>query len=118
MPYRVVVRTQGKVEKLESASLPDALALLEARARAAAEGPGSPEVDLRYKRFAPWQQVAARLELSGPDRWRPAVRAGVDVRGDGRTEPWKGRLRRTPIGVREGESPYDALRRTVSAGET
>ena len=113
MAYRVVVRTQGKVERLETAGLDEALALLERRARAFEDEPRTPEVDLRYRRFAPWQQVAARLEVTGPGRWRPAVRAGVDVRGDGSSEAWTGRLRRALIHQREGETPYDALRRRV-----
>jgi hypothetical protein len=113
MAYRVVVRTSGKVEKLEAASLPEALALLERRARPYEDEPRTPEVDMRYKRFAPWAQVAARVEISGPRRWRPSVRAGVDVRGDGSVEAWTGRLRRVLIHQREGETPYEALRRRV-----
>jgi hypothetical protein len=113
MAYRVVVRTSGKVEKLEAATLPEALTLLERRSRAVAEGPDSPEIDMRLKRYAPWAQVAARVEISGPGRWRPAVRAGVDVRGEGSVEAWTGRLRRVLIHQREGETAYDALRRRV-----
>jgi hypothetical protein len=113
--YRVVVRTHGRVERLEAPALPEALALLERRAHAVEAEPRTPEVDLHYKRYAPWQQVAARVELSGPGRWRPAFHVGVDVRGDGSTEAWTGRLRRVLIRRREGETPYDALRRKVDA---
>jgi hypothetical protein len=55
------------------------------------------------------KQVWARLELAGPKR----LTAGIDVRGDGSTEAYSGRLRRRVIGQRPGESAYDALRRTV-----
>jgi hypothetical protein len=111
--YRIKVRRGPRVEKLEAATLDEALALLEAKARAAADGPRRQAVDLKVRRFEPVQQVAARAELAGPGR----LRAGIDVRGDGSAEAWTGRVRRRLIAAEAGESPYDALRR-VLAGTT
>ena len=111
MDYRVVVRSGPRVAHLEAGSLDAALELIEARARELARGPRSESVELRYKTFEPVQQVAHRIELSGPRR----VRAGIDVRGDGSVEAWIGKLRRRLVEQEKGESPYDALRRTMEA---
>jgi hypothetical protein len=109
--WRVVVRSGPRVRRIEAGSLDAALELIEARARELARGPRSESVELRYKTFEPVQQVAHRIELSGPRR----VHAGVDVRGDGSIEAWTGRLRRRVVEQEKGESPYDALRRTLEA---
>jgi hypothetical protein len=109
--YRVVARSGPRVDRLEAGSLDAALELIEARATALAAGPRAAPVDLRYKTFEPVQQVAHRLELSGPKR----LHAGVDVRGDGSVEAWTGRLRRRVVEQEPGESAYAALRRTLEA---
>jgi hypothetical protein len=110
MAFRVVLRHGPKVEKLEAGTLEAALALLERRARAVADGPSRAAVDLRVRRFEPVQQVAARAELRGG-----GVRAGVDVRGDGSAEAWTGRIRRQLIEPLDGEDAYAALRRVLQS---
>jgi hypothetical protein len=61
------------------------------------------------RRFDPVAQVVGRVELAGPGR----LRAGVDVRGDGSSEAFRGRVRRRLIKQRQGESACDALARNV-----
>jgi len=55
----------------------------------------------------------ARLELSGPQRRLPTVRAGVDVHGDGSTAPYLGRVRRRVLDQGSGEGAVAAIRRTL-----
>jgi hypothetical protein len=42
------------------------------------------------------------------------VRGGVDIHGDGSIEPYRGRVRREVVDQRRGETPYQALRRSLS----
>ena len=78
--WRLTVREGGRVERERFGSLDDALAGLEERARELQRTTRSKPVDTKILgRYEPAQQVAARLELSGPR----GTRAGVDVRGDG-----------------------------------
>ena len=70
--------------------------------------------DAKVRRFEPAQLVAARLELAGPQRLAPQIRAGVDIRGDGSSEAFVGRIRRRVVAERSGEDAFDALRREVT----
>ena len=108
--WRVTVRNGPKVEKLRAEALEEALDLLEREGRVLAAGPGRRTVDLRARTFTPQQQVAGRVEVAGP-----GVRAGIDVRGDGETEAWTGRVRRRVVEQEERENPYQALRRVLRA---
>jgi hypothetical protein len=61
------------------------------------------------RRIEPVQQVVGRIEVRAS-----GVRAGIDVRGDGSSEAFTGRVRRHVIEQRAGESAYDALRRGLA----
>lgn len=108
-PFILTIRTGPKVERERFDVLEPALEALERHMRALSQTERRDTVDLRYREFAPVAQVAARGELSGPGR----LRAGVDVRGDGSTEAFTGRLRRRVVEQRGDESPYEALRRVL-----
>ena len=109
-PYTVTVRAGAEVHKEHRATLDDALAAIEREGR---ELEGSADVPAEggtlIRRLEPVQIVVARLELSGPGR----LRAGVDVRGDGSSEAFTGRLRRRVVEQRDGETAYAALRRVL-----
>lgn len=113
MPWRVTVRVGPRVERATHPSLEAALSALEDRAAALAQEVGRAPVDVRYRRFEPADLVAARLELAGPQRLLPSVRAGLDVRGDGSSEAYMGRVRRQVIQARRRESAVQALRREL-----
>jgi hypothetical protein len=114
VPWKLTVRAGPRVRRRSFAELGDALVDLEARARELADGAPRAPVDAKFRRFEPVERVVARLELSGPERLVPSVRAGLDVRGDGSVEAWRGRVRREVVDQRRKESAYAALRRSLS----
>jgi hypothetical protein len=116
VPWKLTIRAGSRVEHRRFDGLEEALAAIEARGRELEQTAPRDSVDVRVKRFDPVQQVVARIELSGPERLVARVNAGVDVRGDGSTEAYLGRVRRKLIEPRGDETAYSALRRAISAG--
>jgi hypothetical protein len=110
-PYSVTIRAGAEVRKEHCATLDDALKAIEREGWELEWGAdGRPEGGTLIRRLEPVQIVVARLELSGPGR----LRAGVDVRGDGSSEAFTGRLRRKVVAQQGDETAYDALRRRLT----
>jgi hypothetical protein len=113
--WTVTVRARGRMTRRRFPSLDAALDEAELQAAQATLAPRAQTVDLRVRQFAPETQVAVRIEVSGPGRLLPAVRGGLDVRGDGSTEAWTGRVRREVVKPARRETPGQALRRVLGA---
>jgi hypothetical protein len=105
--FRLTVRDGPKVRRERFDDLTRALSALRERVDGL-RGTRRAPVDLHVRRFDPVQQVAARIELSGN-----GLRAGVDLRGDGSAEAWRGRWRRRLVAQEPGEDAVDALRREL-----
>jgi hypothetical protein len=107
--YKLLVRAGPRVERDRFDDLAAALDALEERGRSLEAGASKqPVKSLLGRDYTPVQVVSARLELRGP-----GVRAGVDVRGDGSSEAFTGRVRRALVEQRGRESAYEALRRAL-----
>ena len=113
MSFKLTVRCGPRVQRTRHDALGDALTALEARGRELADA-APRRTTTRARRFAPAEQVYARLEVTGPQRLVPSVCAGVDIRGDGSSAPYRGRVRREPIEAEPRESAYAALRRVLA----
>jgi hypothetical protein len=113
VPWNLTIRTGGKVRRARFEQLDEVLDEAETEARAAATRAPRKAVDAKIRKFEPVQQVVARIELSGPERVLPKVRAGIDVRGDGSAEAYLGRVQRRLIEQQRRETPYQALRRVL-----
>jgi hypothetical protein len=115
MAWKLTVRVGPRVERERFPGLDAALDALQTRASQLATDARRAPVDVRVRRFEPVQQVTARIELAGPQRLVAAVRAGLDVRGDGSLEAYRGRVRRTVLVPQANETPLQALRREMRA---
>ena len=110
MPYTLTIRQGPKVTRERYAELDEAVGAVEQHGRELERGADArPVGGSLIRRIEPVQQVVARLELRGPDR----LRAGVDVRGDGSSEAYTGRVRRRLVELKAGEDAYGALRRIL-----
>lgn len=109
--YRLTVRTGARVHKERHGDLRAAVTALAARGEEiAATADGRASGGRLMRRFEPVQQVVGRLEIKGG-----GVSGGVDIRGDGSTEAFTGRMGRSLVEQRGGESPFDALARALGA---
>ncbi len=109
--YRVTVRAGAKVDRERYDDAGQALAAVERHARQLERTAGGRAVGGKLlRRFEPVQQVVGRVEVTGPGTFQ----GGVDIRGDSSTEAFTGKLRRTLVEQRAGESPYAALRRALA----
>jgi hypothetical protein len=110
MPYTLTIRQGPRVTRERYADLDAAVGAMEEQGRDLERGAdATPVGGSLIRRIEPVQQVVARLELKGPN----GLRAGVDVRGDGSSEAYTGRVRRRLVDQRPGEDAYAALRRTL-----
>lgn len=113
MPYTLTVRVGPRVRRERLPDLRSAVDALEQRlGELGAEARREPRTAF-LRDYDPVAQVAARGEIAGPGRIRREVRAGADVRGDGSVEAYRGRLRREVVAAEPGETPFDALRRSL-----
>lgn len=113
--WELTVRSGPRVTHDRYATLDEALAALDRRTAELAPTAERDEVRFLARKIEPVHQVVARLEIAGGGGlWRPVVTGGVDLRGDGSAEAFTGRLRRSVVEQRRGESAVDALRRVLS----
>lgn len=112
MSWKLTIRNGSAVSHDSFEDLDAAIAAMRERAlEIRAEGPAKPVSALRD--YAPGDQVRARLQLSGRGLLRKPV-AGVDVRGDGAFVPYRGGVRREELDPTDYETPFDAVRETLS----
>ena len=111
-PYSLTIRGGARVRKRRFAALDLALAAIEEEGREFERSAGTgARGGTLIRKLEPVQQVVARLELRGPG----GLRAGVDVRGDGSSEAFTGRVRRQLVEQRRREDAYGALARELTA---
>jgi len=115
--YTVTVRVGPKVTRRRVPSVDDAIDVLELELRSLGDSAKRPPARAFLREISPQAQVSARGELSGPGRLRPSVRAGVDVRGDGSFEAYRGKVNRDVIEQQRRESAFDALRRVLGGDD-
>jgi hypothetical protein len=112
VPITLTTRRGPRVIRERFTDLAAALSAVEERGRELErEADAQPVGGALIRRIEPVQQVVGRLELRGPG----GLRAGVDVRGDGSSEAFTGRVRRKLVQQRRSESAYDALRRVLKS---
>jgi hypothetical protein len=107
--WKLTVRAGSRVEHERFDSLDAALAALERHLAVLRGAPRRETARAFVREIEPVAQVAARLEIGqgllGPH-------GGVDVRGDGSSEAWSGRVAKRLL---DGDDPVAALRAALAS---
>lgn len=111
--WTLTLRNGPRVERMRFATLEETLDALEQRMDELAPDARRRAIRIARRRYDPVRQVAVRAEITGPGVLLGGVRGGVDLRGDGSAEAYTGRIKRSLVQTRTGESAYDALRRAL-----
>jgi hypothetical protein len=110
--WRLTVRHGSAVDRESYDTAEQALAELEQRAEAI-KSDGPLDGALGFKDYEPGEQVAARLEVSGPRGLRKGREAGLDIMGDGRFVAYTGSILKR---VLDRGEPIEALREELEGG--
>jgi hypothetical protein len=110
----LTVRNGPHVTHARFSTLAGAMGALEERLDELAPQAKRRALEVFKRRFDASRQVAVRAELASPgSRLWGGVRGGIDLRGDGSTEAYLGRVKRSLVSPQAGESAFDALRRVL-----
>jgi hypothetical protein len=112
--WTLIVRAGPDVRREHFETLDAALAALGEELEILTPTARRPETSVLRRRIEPSAQVAARIEIVAPSRSRSVPHAGIDLRGDGSTEAFTGRIRKQLVEQVPGESALDALRRVLA----
>jgi hypothetical protein len=107
-PYRLTVRHGPRVAHERFGDLDEALTAMKRQTQLIRQEGPLEEVSA-IRDYGPGQRVHARLELSSGGLFRRRA-AGMDLMGDGTLVPFVGVVRKEPLDLRNGESPFDAVR--------
>ena len=111
-PYRMTVRHGPRVAHERFDDLDEALAAMKRQTQIIRqEGPLEELSAIRD--YGPGQRVHARLELSS-GRFLRRRGAGMDLMGDGTLVPFVGAVRKEPLELSDGDSPFDAVRAALA----
>jgi hypothetical protein len=112
--WTLTVRDGSEVERTQFTDLEKALGALDRRLSELEPTAHREDVHLLKRKIDASRLVPVRVELAGPQRFRPTFRGGIDLRGDGSMEAFTGRSRRTLIAQGKRESPLQAFRRAAT----
>jgi len=110
--WKLVTRHGSDVKRDTFDDLDAAITAMEERVKDIRRGGPLREVSA-IRDYKPGQQVNARLELSAGGVLRRRV-AGIDLMGDGSLVPYAGVVQKQPLEPRDGESPFDAVRESLT----
>ena len=111
--WTLTVRAGAAVERTRFDALDEALErLVESVHEFADQAEHSPPAT-RLRHYEAADQVVARVEIAGPERRLASRHAGVDVRGDGSTVAYLGRVKRKQVDRRAGEDDVTAVGRAL-----
>jgi hypothetical protein len=110
--YRLTVRHGPEVAHKRFEDLDEAVTAMKRQTQLIRQEGPLEEINV-IREYGPGQRVQARLELS-VGRLFNRREAGMDLMGDGALVPFVGVVRKEPIELADGDSPFDAVRAALA----